>query len=49
MNDALHQALVKPRLSGRSCRMRQKAGRADLPQGNDPRKTDDGACSETAQ
>jgi len=44
----LHHADVIT-ITGRSYRLRQKAGRADLPRGNDPRKTDDGACPETAE
>jgi DNA replication protein DnaC len=44
----LHHADVIT-ITGRSYRLRQKAGRADLPRGSDPKKTDDGACSETAE
>ena len=44
----LHHADVIT-ITGRSYRLRQKAGGADLPRGNDPKKTDEGACSETAK
>ena len=44
----LHHADVIT-ITGRSYRLRQKAGGADSPRGNDPKKTEEGACSETAQ
>ena len=44
----LHHADVIS-ITGRSYRLRQKAGGADLPRGNDPKKADEAACSETAK
>ena len=44
----LHHADVIS-ITGRSYRLRQKAGGADSPHGNDPKKTEEAACSETAK
>jgi len=44
----LHHAEVIT-ITGKSYRLRQKAGRADLPRRNDPKKADEAACSETAK
>ena len=44
----LHHAEVIT-ITGKSYRLRQKAGRADSPRASDPKKADDGTCSETAK
>jgi DNA replication protein DnaC len=44
----LHHAEVIT-ITGRSYRLRQKSGRADLSRGNDPKKADEAACSEAAK
>jgi DNA replication protein DnaC len=44
----LHHADVIT-ITGRSYRLRQKSARADLSRGNDPKKADEAACSETAK
>ena len=44
----LHHADVIS-ITGRSYRLRQKAGRADLPQSHDPKQANEAACSETAK
>jgi len=43
----LHHADVIS-ITGKSYRLRQKAGRNDAPRDNDPKKRDEGACPETA-
>jgi hypothetical protein len=44
----LHHADVIT-ITGRSYRLRQKAGRADLPRDNDPKRVDEDARSETTK